>query len=193
MQDSIGDTHGDAIGAERARGPARLLSLLLPAALLGGALLLPHLMFSRELPPAQKGLGPGAWPELILGCLAFFAAIWVAQEAWTLARGGGSTTLRAPVEEETYDYTKALVGIALIVVYGAMISVTGFALTTAMFIAVWCIYGGIRKLSVVIPVSLIGTAALLWLFMGLALMPLSRGRGPFDELSIWLLRTLGIY
>lgn len=130
---------------------------------------------------------------IILDCLAFFAAIWVAQEVWTLARGLESKTLRAPVDEETYDFTKALIGIALIILYGAMLKYSGFALSTAIFIAVWCIYGGIRKLTVLLPVSLIGTVALLWLFMGLALMPLSRGQGPFDQFSIWLLRTLGIY
>ena len=182
-----------ADGQAAPRGAARLVPLLLPAVLLAAGLFLPHVMFWRALPETMTGLGPDAWPGIILDALAFFAAIWLAQEVWTLTQGRRSVTLRAPDEEEPYDFGKALVGIVLILLYGAMLRYSGFALSTAIFIAVWCIYGGVRKLTVVLPVSLIGTVVLLWLFMGLALMPLSRGQGPFDQFSIWLLRTLGIY
>ncbi|APE45601.1 hypothetical protein BOO69_18690 (plasmid) [Sulfitobacter alexandrii] len=184
---------GEAIGEAGVGLPTRCAALLLPAVLLAAALLLPGMMFAHDVSNGRHGIGPDAWPDIILDCLAFFAAIWLAQEVWTLARGRRSMTLRAPADEETYDFTKALIGLVLIILYGAMIHLAGFALTTAIFIAVWCIYGGVTRLTVVIPVSLIGTIVLLWLFMGLALMPLSRGQGAFDQASIWLLRTLGIY
>ena len=45
----------------------------------------------------------------------------------------------------------------------------------------------------IVPVSVLGTAVLLWVFMGLALMPLDRGEGAFGRFSLAVLRGLGIY
>lgn len=174
-------------------GVIRLLPAMVPGALFVLALLLPRFMFWQGKPQTSHGMGPDVWPELILGALAAFSAIWFAYELWVLGRAGRVSALRPPQEDETYHFGKALVGLVLILMFGAMLQRTGFALTTATFIAVWCVNGGIRNPLVVIPVSLIGTVALLWVFMGLALMPLSRGQGAFDQFSIWLLQMLGIY
>lgn len=174
-------------------GLVRILPALLPTFIFLLSLALPHFMFWRGRPEVTEGLGPDAWPDLILDCLAFFSAIWLAIEIWALGRAGRNSALRAPSDDEVYNFGKAFVGIVLIVLYGIMLQITGFALTTAIFIAVWCIYGGVHNPLVVAPVSLIGTGVLLWVFMGLALMPLSRGHGAFDQFSIWLLQMLGIY
>lgn len=183
----------EPVGQGWTAGLARLLPAFLPSFIFILAFIVPHLMFWRGGPTVIDGLGPGAWPGLILNCLAFFSAIWLTMELWALGRGGRSVVLRVPDDDEVYKFGKAFVGIMLIVLYGIMLQITGFALTTATFIALWCIYGGIRNPLVVVPVSLIGTAVFLWVFVGLALMPLSRGHGPFDQLSIWLLQALEIY
>ena len=88
---------------------------------------------------------------------------------------------------------RALAGLAMIVAYGWLLSVLGFAVASAVFIVAWCLLGGMRRPVVLIVVALVGTLALLWLFMGLALMPLPRGQGVFDGFSIWLLQATGIY
>src|SRR5690606_41508601 len=121
------------------------------------------------------------------------AGVWLARElvAW---RGGRPTpTAAAAPADESYSYTKAAAGLAMIVAYGSLLPVIGFSLATAGFIALWCILGGLRRPLVVVPLALVGTAALLWVFMGVALMPLSRGQGVFDDISIAILQLLGIY
>ena len=74
-----------------------------------------------------------------------------------------------------------------------MLPLVGFSLATAVFIVAICLLGGLRKALVIGPVSLLGTAALLWVFVGLALMPLDRGQGIFGRFSLAVLRGLGIY
>lgn len=170
----------------------RLWSLILPALLLISALVLPQYLFWRGEPAVPQGLGPGFWPRLMLHGVALCAAIWLLGEIHALWRGRPAI-LSAPTEDETYRLDKALVGIGLILAYGWLLHLTGFALTTAAFLMIWCVYGGVRNPLVFVPVALIGTAALLWVFMGAALMPLSRGQGIFDTISIWILQMLRIY
>ncbi len=170
----------------------RYRGLILPAALIAMGLVLPFFMFAGRTPTDAPGLGPAAWPDMALGLMAAFAALWLISEWWRV-RTGRQDTNPAHLSDEPYSMTKAVVGIALIALYGAALGYLGFALTSALFISVWCVYGGLRNPLVVLPTALIGTGALLWLFMGLALMPLSRGVGIFDNFSIWLLQMLQIY
>lgn len=174
-------------------GMARLLPTALPLGLLLLAMILPGHMFESDQKSSEIGLGPAAWPRAMLLGLAVFSALWIARDVWVLGRAGRAPTLRIPREDEHYHFGKALVGLGMIVAYGWLLPIVGFAVSTAIFIATWCLFGGLRNLMVVVPVTVIGTIALLWLFMGLALMPLPRGVGVFGEFSIWLLRATGIY
>ncbi|WP_157973655.1 tripartite tricarboxylate transporter TctB family protein [Tropicimonas sp. IMCC34043] len=181
------------VGRAQSSGLRVLLPTVLPAMLVVLGLVLPLFMFEGDQHPSKIGLGPGAWPDAILKGMSFFAALWLAREIWVLGRAGRTTTLSPPDDDLSYSYAKAIGGLVMIVAYGWLLPLTGFALTTAAFIALWCVFGGVRKPLVVIPVSLLGTYALLWVFMGLALMPLSRGVGVFNSFSIALLQLLGIY
>lgn len=174
-------------------GITRLLPSAFPCGLLLLAIILPGHMFESDQKAREIGLGPAAWPSAMLLGLIFFSALWLVRDIWVLGRAGRTPTLCIPKEDGHYDFGKALVGLVMIAVYGWLLSILGFAVSTTLFIATWCLFGGLRNLMIVVPVSLIGTIALLWLFMGLALMPLPRGRGMFGEFSIWLLRAIGIY
>lgn len=176
----------------RRSGLRALLPTAVPAVLLVAALILPGQMFESERSAPPIGLGPAAWPDAALAVLAVFAALWIARDLWALRDPSRAPTLSPPVEEE-YRYGHAAAGLALIVLYGWALPKVGFTLATVAFIAIWCWLGGLRRPAVVVPVTLIGTFAILWLFMGLALMPLPRGMGAFDGFSVWLLRAVGIY
>lgn len=170
------------------------LRLLAPASFLVAALVLPAFMLNTTRPFRGSGLGPAAWPQAMLALTAVCAAIWLAQEflAW---RRGREAPLAAEAARpgEAYSYVKAVIGLVMIVAYGWLLPVAGFPIATACFIALWCILGGLRNPFAVVPLSLVGTGVLLWVFMGLALMPLNRGQGLFDRISIALLQMLGIY
>ncbi len=180
-------------GGTRPFGPTQFLSTLLPLGLLAIALVLPGFMFQGDQTASEIGLGPAAWPDAMLMGLAVFCVLWIARDIWVLGDASRKPTLSVPVEDDHYHLGKAIVGLMLITAYGWSLPILGFAVSTSVFIAIWCLFGGLRNLMVVVPVTVLGTIALLWLFMGLALMPLPRGQGVFDNFSIWLLRTTGIY
>jgi putative tricarboxylic transport membrane protein len=191
--------HGDAARARSAppgkRRSWRTLAIYLapPVVLLIAALVLPSFLLSTSRPFRGAGFGPAAWPQFMLALVAICCVIWAFQTAIAWWRGRLGPSAAATPAAEPYSYFKALSGLLLILAYGWSLPLIGFPVATALFVALWCILGGIRNPFVVLPISLIGTAVLLWVFMGLALMPLSRGRGIFDGISIAVLRALGIY
>jgi len=94
---------------------------------------------------------------------------------------------------EEYDDRMTALGIAALVGYGAAIATIGFALATVLFIIVWCLLGGMRKVTVFLPVSIIGTVSLLYLFVKLTAMPLDRGICVFDSITVAIYKLLGIF
>lgn len=171
----------------------RLVPAMVAGTLLMASVVLPGFMFETVRDQPVSGLGPAAWPKTILFALAVFSALWLVLELRVLARAGRISRLRAPDEEEAYHYGKAIGGLGLVLAFGWLLPMIGFALSTALFLLIWCLYGGQRNPVVLTLVPIVGTGGLLWMFMGLALMPLSRGVGPFESFSVWLLTLIGIY
>lgn len=179
------------IGSALAAFGSRLIT---PVLCLAGGLLLPSMILESGRSFESRGLGPTAWPRFMLTLIAALSVVWIVQEliAWRKGvrnpapAGSGEAT-------EEYDYRKATIGMLLVVGYGWVLPLVGFSLATAAFIAAMCLLGGLRNALVIGPVSLLGTAALLWVFVGLALMPLDRGQGIFGRFSLAVLRGLGIY
>lgn len=168
--------------------------LAVPGCLLIVALVLPSFMFDRPLRIRVRGLGPDAWPTLFLNGMAVLAVLWIVAEIWGVyaARKRPNAFVYTP-EPEAYDYRRAIMGIGLILAFGWLLPVVGFAISATLFIFCWCLLGGIRNPVALVLLSLLGMITLLWVFMGLALMPLSRGTGVFDTFSVWFLRLLRIY
>lgn len=188
-------------GAAKRRGPSPseqfriiLSRIAVPGGFLTAALILPSYMFDRPLRIRARGLGPDAWPTVFLNAIAAIALFWVIAELWGLyaARKGRQP---APLSRtpEAYNYARAAMGICLLLAFGWLLPTVGFPIAATLFIFGWCFLGGIRNPVALVSVSFIGMVALLWVFMGLALMPLSRGSGMFDAFSIWFLRLVKIY
>jgi putative tricarboxylic transport membrane protein len=143
---------------------------------------------------ASRGsVGPTTWPRVMLIGIASCAAVMLLRELARMFLRHLYPSEAAVETREIYDNRKAIVGIAILVVYGVAIPVVGFALATVTFLAVWLWLGGVRRAHTVVLVSLLGTIALLYLFAGLSKMPLDRGKGAFDALTVLLYRALGIY
>ncbi|TFL17838.1 tripartite tricarboxylate transporter TctB family protein [Jannaschia formosa] len=192
------DTEENEAPRERSRGGRRpelrrLAPVLLPVCICVLALWAPAFVFHTEPRAMGTGLGPAAWPRGILALLALMALAWALRDLWAIAVAGRGPSLTAAHEEESYAWGKAALGLGLIVAYGALLPWIGFATATVAFMSIWCLAGGLRNPLAIGGVALCGTVGLLWMFMGLALMPLSRGQGVFNDFSIALLRFLGIY
>ena len=136
-------------------------------------------------------VGPTGWPHAVLVGLAVLALAWLVGEVRALARGAGRAT--AAVEEEPYDNLRAVVGVGIVVLYGVLLPIVGFPLATVALIVVWCLLGRLYRPVVIALTSLLGTAVMLYVFVMLALMPLDRGQGVFDTVTVRLYQLMHIY
>lgn len=173
--------------------PASWRPVAAPLAFAAGALALTRFITDRpeEAAAMARGIaGPTTWPTVMLYAVLVFALAWAVQRtAWVLRRREGGVTAPPAVA----GGARVWVGIGLVLAYGFSLAWLGFALGTALYIVLWLLLGGIRSPKLIAAVSGIGTVALLYLFIKLALMPLDRGAGVIGEFSVWLYRLLGIY
>lgn len=140
---------------------------------------------------ARGGLGPGFWPRLaliglMLACLAKFV------EEWRRVRAvPGPTLERDP--RPAISRVKLAAGIALIVGYVLLAPYVGFALVTAPFVALFMLLWGSRSVTAIVANVVIGTVGLLYLFVKLVYLPLPKGDGPFETVTLALYRALRLF
>jgi len=137
-------------------------------------------------------VGPAGWPRAMIAGIVLCSAIWAAREIWLMRQGNRVVAEEPPADGETGNGL-ALLGVGIVVLYGIAIPWIGFALATVLFIAGWCLLGGIRRPVLVAAVSVLGCLVLLYTFVMIASMPLSRGVGVFDTATVTLYTMLGIY
>lgn len=143
-----------------------------------------------DLEGMSRGLaGPGTWPKAMLYCAAAcLLAVFVRNFLEIRARE------RAPeASESAFDDAKLIPGIVLLLLYGVGILEIGMAWSTLVFVAAWLVLSGLRRPVSVALVSVLGTAGILYLFVKLCQMPLDRGKGVFEDATVFLYRLLGIY
>jgi putative tricarboxylic transport membrane protein len=167
-----------------------MLRRLLPPAL--GAVLAIALLpgsFGLDSVAREAQLGPGFWPRLALIGLAL-ACVAKGVEEWRRApaRGDGAGRSRAPMSRPVLG-----AAVALMVGYVALAPVLGFALTTALFAAAFLALGGTRSRATLAACAVGGTVALLFLFVKFVYLPLPKGDGPFETLTLALYRALRIF
>jgi putative tricarboxylic transport membrane protein len=149
-------------------------------------------------------LGPDFWPKLILGlviaaCVYEIVKILVAGRA-TQVEGvlGGMIEEVAPEAGGAVGAPPAtrpsllLGGIALTVAYVALLPYLGFFAATVVYLASFIALGGYRKWLVLTAVSVLGTLFILFFFMRVVYISLPLGQGVFQQLTLWLMQTLGI-
>jgi putative tricarboxylic transport membrane protein len=169
---------------------------------LGGVLVSAALLLdTRGLDHVARGgqLGPGFWPRLVLAGLGLSCLMQGVAE-WRRRRAAG------PVEPAMLD-TQALAAerlpelsrhklaaaIGLIILYVLATPAVGFALATVAFVAAFMYLCGTRSVAVLAANTAVGTILLLYLFIKLVYLPLPKGEGPFEAVSLALYRVLGIF
>jgi len=142
---------------------------------------------------ADSFVGPATWPRAMLIGIAACSALLILRNVLLYADAQRASAPGALAPDEQFDNGKAAVGIAVLILYVVAMPVVGFALATVGFFLVWLPFGGMRRPHVVASVAVIGTIALLYAFVKLTTLPLDRGIGVFDSVTVFLYRLLGIY
>src|SRR5216684_3009551 len=94
--------------------------------------------------------------------------------------------LIAPLGGVALARAKLVAGIVLILLYALLTPWLGFALATAAFVAGFLVLWGMRSLPAIAANVVIGTIGLLYLFVKVVYLPLPKGDGPFEALTLVL-------
>lgn len=138
---------------------------------------------------AREGqLGPAFWPRLVLLALAAVCTVRAAM-LWRAVRADGGTGARpAPL-----DRRRLTVAIGLIFLYVIATPLLGFPLATGGFIAAFAVVAGARRPAGVAAAAVGGTLAILYVFVKVVYLPLPKGDGLFEAVTLSLYRLLGIF
>jgi putative tricarboxylic transport membrane protein len=141
-------------------------------------------------------LGPRFWPRVVLVGLGLTCAVH-AFMAWrrgaTPAAAPGAT---AAVGQETRAAPSPgplVLAITALLLYVLAAPVLGFLLTTAVFIAAFMRLAGARSPLAIGATAALGSLGLVYLFVKVVYLPLPKGTGLFEDLTIALYRALQIF
>jgi hypothetical protein len=153
-------------------------------------------------------LGPDFWPKIIIAAMALLCIYEIGKRLITGASRDAAGLIagleRAPLEVEgapaptetssitALDNRKLAAGLLLIAAFVLGVAYVGFFIGTLLFLALFSWIGGFRRIGPVALVSVLGAFALLVIFMRMAYVSLPLGVGPFQQLSVTLLRLMGV-
>lgn len=155
-------------------------------------------------------IGPNFWPKAILA-LATITCLYqiVKTLLFDETAGDVSGVLETVIEDTTAEaeadtsaaepaaaertYPRLLVGgIVLTLAYVALIERVGFVLCTFAYLAAFAWVGGYRRPVVVLTASLVGSLAFMFVFMKIVYVSLPLGQEPFSQVTLLLMRLMGI-
>jgi putative tricarboxylic transport membrane protein len=150
-------------------------------------------------------LGPDFWPKLILALLLIVCAGEILRILFAknpdaeignvledITREADADSGMAAAEPLSSHPWRLLAGMAATLSYVALVSSTGFVLTTAAYLVAFLLIGGYRKTKVILMMSIGGPLLLMFVFMKLVYISLPLGSGPFAQFSILLMGIMGI-
>jgi putative tricarboxylic transport membrane protein len=184
----------------------RLLSVLPHTVMLGVSALLYYAAMQIDAPVSLSAtrIGPDTWPKFIIVTMAglclyeiikrlligtSFTATGLAQGLNRAPQAADRELAAAPPAQHN---GKLAAGIALIAGFVFGVVYLGFFVATVLFLAGFAWIGGFRRPLVVATTSLVGGFVLLIIFMRVAYISLPLGAGPFKDLSLLLLKLIGV-
>ena len=175
---------------------ARLRRSASYAVILCGAVYLYYLAGRFQFDEVPGRIGPDAWPKIVLLLL-------LAMCLWQIGRIVifGAAPVADPISDDalhltagTGDYTYlAVLAIGATIAYAFLLPMLGFAVATALFIIAVGYIGRYRHPLPLVATSVVAPIVLVFIFMRIVYIALPLGRGPFKELSLVLLKVLGIH
>jgi putative tricarboxylic transport membrane protein len=136
---------------------------------------------------AAGELGPNFWPQVWLGALLALSALDFVVE---LRKARAPAPAQARPRE---NLRLVVIGTLAVAGYALAMTLIGFALATAIFLAGFAALGGYRNMPVLALIAVASTVALLYLFVEVVYISLPLGAGPFVEMNVALYRLLGIF
>lgn len=156
-------------------------------------------------------IGPDVWPKAIIVFMGLLCAYEIVKrlvvktefaakgllsgsEVPPSALGEGRAEGRAadPAPPPSQGRGMLFGGIAVIAAYVITVPWIGFFVATLAFLGVFPWIGGLRRPVAVAITALAGTLVLAVVFLKVAYISLPLGEGPFREVSLALLRVLGV-
>jgi hypothetical protein len=148
------------------------------------------LLFTYQTDPgsAPGQLGPFFWPKAILILLLVSCGIKSLEVLFSLPQAIGAGA-GAPVRPEIH-YSRLVMLVLLVLGVVLATEILGFPLANFFFLILFMYAAGIRKKFHIFSLSLLGTLALLFLFVKIVYLPLPKGYWIFEEFTISLYQIL---
>lgn len=160
-----------------------------------------------------RRIGPDFWPKLVIAIMAALCVFEIVKRLLVkttllpeelAGNGDGGASGPAPLATQppadearaappAREYPGRLfAGIAAIAGFALAVDWLGFFVATAAFLAAFMLIGGLRRAWLAAAIGVAGSLVLIVIFMRVAYISLPLGAGPFRELSLALLRVLGV-
>ncbi|MBI4490726.1 MAG: tripartite tricarboxylate transporter TctB family protein [Deltaproteobacteria bacterium] len=140
-------------------------------------------------------LGPDFWPRLVLGCLIAFSllkGILALREARNLSTSPG-VVADINAQATKHNRWRLAGGIVLVLAYAYLTELVGFPLANFVFLLSFMVLAGMRRTRWLLTLPTLATVIFLYLFVRAVYVPLPRGEGIFEDLTIALFRLLRIF
>lgn len=146
------------------------------------------------------GPGPAFFPRILIGLLALAMLVRLLHEVREI-RGKVTPDLdenAAPEEGAEFDTSlmnnrRVLLAVALSVGYVFATLYLGWVIATFVVTVVFLVLAGKRNLLIVVPLGLIFSLGLAYVFVKVVYISLPTGVGPFDAATVLLFELLGAY
>lgn len=138
-------------------------------------------------PTPEGQLGADFWPKMVLiflmiGCVIKFGEIILNRS---------SLAQETEARPEMHNVRLSLL-IAILIITVFAIDYLGFALATFLFMITFLVVAGFRKIVPLLLISGLGTIGLLYVFVKVVYLPLPKGMGFFEDISLFIYRSLFI-
>jgi putative tricarboxylic transport membrane protein len=141
----------------------------------------------------DDALGPVSWPRVMILGVIGSSLLWGISRFYQAKKAQFNSDSLTSNNNINYHNIRLAIGIFTVAMYGAAMVYIGFAFSTFLFLISWFLLGGLRNPFSILANSLLGTLAMLYLFLKVAYLPLPRGVGFMDEITVGLYRFLGIF
>jgi putative tricarboxylic transport membrane protein len=140
-------------------------------------------------PPPPGQLGPALWPKVCLLGIAVASGLKLGEVLW---QHRSRRPRAGPAALKDMDNRKLALMIAMIILVVPAIGFLGFPVASVLFFWLFMRLAGETKGMRLALVSVLGTIALLYLFVKVVYIPLPRGDWFFDDVTRFIYQVLWI-